>query len=351
MSEMLIYGAYGYTGRLIVEEARARGMRPALAGRDAHKTRELAAESGLEGLAFDLADTPALDRALKGRTLVLHCAGPFAHTWRPMAEACLRQGVHYLDITGEIAVFEALAALDAPARAAGVVLLPGVGFDVVPTDCLAAHLKQRLPAATQLTLAFMGGGGFSRGTRHTMLEGLGLGGLARRDGRIRRIPAAWKTRQVDFGAGGVRTTVTIPWGDVATAYHSTGIPDIETYAAMPRAQIRLLRLSRHLGWLFQSRLVQGWLRRRLDRDPPGPGAATRADTRSFVWGEASAPGGGRAAARLSCANGYSFTARSAVAAAGRVLAGDVPPGFRTPSAAFGTAFLRSLDTYIEDLPV
>lgn len=350
MSEILIYGAYGYTGRLIAEEARSQGLKPVLAGRDAQQIRELAAESGLTGLAFDLPDQAALDRALEGRRLVLHCAGPFVHTWRPMAEACLRHGVHYLDITGEIEVFEALAALDTPAREAGVMLLPGVGFDVVPTDCLAAHLKQRLPAATHLTLAFMGGGGFSRGTHRTMLEGLGLGGLLRRDGRIERIPAACKTRQVDFGAGGLRTTVTIPWGDVATAYHSTGIPNVETYAAMPRAQIRLLRLSRHLGWFFQSRPVQAWLRRKLDRDAPGPAAATRADTRTYVWGEALAPGGVHAAGRLTCANGYSFTARSAVAAARRVLAGDVQPGFRTPSRAFGADFLRSLDTYIEDLP-
>ena len=349
MSEILIYGAYGYTGRLITEEAYAQGLNPTLAGRDPHKTRELAAESGLTGLAFDLADTAALDQALKGRKLVLHCAGPFTHTWRPMAEACLRQRVHYLDITGEIEVFEALAAQDQAARAAGVMLLPGVGFDVVPTDCLAAHLKRRLPAATHLTLAFMGGGGFSRGTRRTMLEGLGLGGLVRREGRIQKVPAAWKTRQIDFGAGGLRATVTIPWGDVATAYHSTGIPGIETYAAMPRAQIRLLRISRYLGWLFQTRLVQAQLRHRLDRDQPGPSAAMRSRTGSSIWGEVCDPGGRCVVSRLSCANGYSFTARSAVAAARRVLASEVRAGFRTPSLAFGADFLRTLDMHIEDL--
>ena len=350
MSDILIYGAYGYTGLLVTEEACAQGLKPMLAGRDPHKIRALATQHGLTGSAFELSDTRALDQALKGRKLVLHCAGPFAHTWRPMAEACLRQGVHYLDITGEIEVFEALAALDQSARAAGVLLLPGVGFDVVPTDCLATHLKLRLPMATHLTLAFMGGGGFSRGTRRTMLEGLGLGGQVRRDGSIRRVPAAWKTRRVDFGAGGTRTAATIPWGDVATAFHSTGIPNVETYAAMPQAQIRLLRMSRHLGWLFQSGLVQARLRRKLDRDPPGPDAAKRADTRSFIWGEALAADGSRVASRLSCANGYSFTARSAVAAARRVLAGGKQAGFRTPSLAFGADFLRSLDTYIEDLP-
>jgi len=348
MSGLLIYGAYGYTGQLVVDEALAQGLRPRLAGRDPHKLEAEAKRSGLEAQAFDLADSAALRQALTGQRLVLHCAGPFTHTWRPMADACLELGVHYLDITGEIEVFEALAARDAEARAAGVMLLPGVGFDVVPTDCLAAHLKARLPGATGLKLAFMGGGGFSRGTRRTMLEGLGSGGLVRRDGRIETVPAAWKTRQVDFGAGGVRTVATIPWGDVATAFYSTGIPDIETYAALPRAQIRFLRLSRYLGWLLQSGPVQARLRRRMDAGRAGPDAAIRARTTSYIWGEVRDAAGRCVESRMRCANGYAFTARSAVAAARRVLAGEVQPGFRTPSLAFGAGFATSLGASIED---
>jgi short subunit dehydrogenase-like uncharacterized protein len=349
MSELLIYGAYGYTGQLVVEEARAQGLTPLLAGRDAGKLRAVAESSGSEYRAFDLADTVALERSLAGQKLVLHCAGPFAHTWRPMAEACLKLGVHYLDITGEIEVFEALAALDTQARAAGVMLLPGVGFDVVPTDCLAAHLKARLPGATRLTLAFMGGGGFSRGTRRTMLEGLGSAGKARRDGRIVEVPAAWKTRRVDFGAGGVRVAATIPWGDVSTAYHSTGIPDIETYAALPKSQIRFLRLSRHLGWLLQSGPVQARLLRRMDGGRAGPDSAVRERTHSYIWGEVHDTEGGHAEARMTCANGYTFTARAAVAAARHVLASETQAGFRTPSLAFGAGFAASLGARIEDI--
>jgi len=349
MSGLLIYGAYGYTGQLVVEEALAQGLKPRLAGRDPRKLEEVARRSGLEAQAFALSDSAALEQALTGQQVVLHCAGPFTHTWRPMAEACLKLGVHYLDITGEIEVFEALAARDAQARAADVMFLPGVGFDVVPTDCLAAHLKARLPGATRLKLAFMGGGGFSRGTRRTMLEGLGQGGLVRRAGRIETVPAAWKTRQVDFGVGGLRTVATIPWGDVATAFYSTGIPDIETYVVLPRAQIRFLRLSRYLGWLLQSRPVQAQLRRRMDAGRAGPDAATRDRTANYIWGEARDTEGRCVESRMTCANGYAFTARSAVAASRRVLAGEVQPGFRTPSLAFGAGFAASLGATIEDI--
>jgi short subunit dehydrogenase-like uncharacterized protein len=349
MSELLIYGAYGYTGRLIVTEALRVGLKPVVAGRDPMKTQALAAEHHLTGVAFDLHDPAALAKALAGRRLVLHCAGPFSETFRPMAEACLQRGLHYLDITGEIEVFEGLAALDARAKSVGCVLLPGVGFDVVPTDCLALHLKQRLPGATHLALAFMGGGGFSRGTRRTMLEGLGTGGKVRRDGRIAPVPAAWKTREVDFGGGGRRRVVTIPWGDVATAWYSTDIANIETYTVLARGQIRFLVMSRYLGWLLQSGFMQKRLRAKLDRQRPGPDDATRERTQSHVWGEVRDGAGKLMQSRLSCANGYSFTARSAVAAVQRVLAGGIAPGFQTPAKAFGAGFVESLGAVVEDL--
>jgi short subunit dehydrogenase-like uncharacterized protein len=264
--------------------------------------------------------------------------------------ACLHQQVHYLDITGEIAVFEALAALDDTAVKAGVMMLPGVGFDVVPTDCLAAHLKDRMPDATHLMLAFRGSGGLSRGTRRTLLENLGHGGAVRRDGSIVAVPAAWKFRRVDFGEGRTRIAVSIPWGDVATAWYSTGIPNIETYAALPPAQIRALRLSRYLGWLLRARWLHARWQRRLDKSPAGPGAATRRNTQSLVWGEVRNATGHKLQSRLVCGNGYSFTARAAVAAARRVLAGDTQPGFQTPSRAFGIGFTLALGARVTDLP-
>ncbi len=347
---MLIYGAYGYTASLIVEAALEQGLRPLLAGRNADKLKSFAERYGLPFLVFDLHNAAALDQAFKEQRVVLNCAGPFTQTYRPVAAACLRQRVQYLDITGEIEVFEALATMNQEAKQAGVMLLPGVGFDVVPTDCLAAHLKDRLPSATQLALAFRAGGGFSRGTRRTMLEGLGRDGAVRSDGHILRVPAAWKVRPVDFGDDRTHEAVSIPWGDVATAWYSTGIPNIEIYAALPPAHIRALRLSRHLGWLLRSKPVRAQLRRRIETGATGPDAATRRSTESVVWGEVRDPQGQLAHSRLRCANGYSFTARSAVAAARRVLAGDIKPGFQTPARAFGIGFVLALGARITDLP-
>src|SRR4051812_14952024 len=172
-----------------------------------------------------------MDAAVGEVAAVLHCAGPFSHTSRPMADACLRTKTHYLDITGEAAVIESLAARDEEAKRSGVMLLPCVGFDVVPTDCLAAHLKRRLPSATRLALAIQGIGRISRGTATTMVENINRGGLIRRGGKLQSVPAAWKTREIDFGRG-PRSATTIPWGDVATAFYSTGIPNIVVYAAI-----------------------------------------------------------------------------------------------------------------------
>ncbi|MDE2234218.1 MAG: saccharopine dehydrogenase NADP-binding domain-containing protein [Gammaproteobacteria bacterium] len=345
---MLIYGANGYTGTLITELALEQGLRPHLAGRNPEKLKIMGERYGLPCSAFDLEDSAVLDRNFKDQRLVINCAGPFSHTFRQVAAACLRQRIHYLDITGEIQVFEGLAAMHHDAVQAGVMLLPGVGFDVVPTDCLAMHLKDRMPTATRLVLAFRSSGGLSHGTRRTMLEGLGRDGAIRRDGRIVPVEAAWKTRMVDFGDGRAYSVVSIPWGDVSTAWYSTGIPNIETYVAMKPSQIRSLRLSRHFGWLLRSKLVQWPLQRRIAATPPGPDAATRHRTETLVWGEVCDANGQCVYSRLRCGNGYSLTSRSAVAAAKRVLNGDIKPGFQTPSRAFGIGFVLALGARISD---
>jgi short subunit dehydrogenase-like uncharacterized protein len=270
--DILIYGAYGYTGALMAERAVAEGVRPILAGRSEEKLRPVAERLGCPFRAFGLDDRRELDEALDSVDVVLHCAGPFSRTAEPMVEACLRTKTHYLDITGEIAVFEALASRGAAAKNAGVMILPGVGFDVVPTDCLAVHLAQKLPDATNLTLAFAGSSALSHGTMVTSLEQVGRGAV-RRDGRIAEVPAAWKTMNIDYGAGVTRTSVTIPWGDVATAFHSTAIPNIEVFAGLPPSALRLIKASRYLGGLLRAGPVQRFLERRVPAG--GPDEATR----------------------------------------------------------------------------
>ena len=203
MKNFLIYGASGYTGELIVRYAAEQGLKPILAGRNRAKIEEIAQKFEMPFRVFSLEDTAKLDAALQETEFVLHCAGPFSLTSKAMVTACLRNKKHYLDITGEIAVFEAMASLDAKAKDAGIMIMPGVGFDVVPSDCLAKHLKNRLLSATNLTLAFYGLGKISHGTQATMTMNVGNGGAVRRNGQITPVPAAYKTREIDFGEFGI----------------------------------------------------------------------------------------------------------------------------------------------------
>lgn len=340
--KFLLYGANGYTGNLIAHLAKERGLSPILAGRDAVKIKKLAGESGFEHRAFALDDAAALDAALKEVAVVLHSAGPFSRTSKPMADACIRTGTHYLDITGEVTVFESLAQRDAEAKAAGVMLLPGTGFDVVPSDCLAAHLKKLLPSATKLTLAIQGLGRVSRGTATTMVENINRGGLVRREGVLTPVPAGWKTREVDFGRGSVKA-ITIPWGDVATAFYSTGIPNIEVYAAMPASMRLAMVASRPFAGLLGSKPAQKFLKKRIKAGPPGPNEEERARGKSFVWGEVEDDAGQRKVSRLQGPEGYTLTALTALAIVERVLSGEAPAGFQTPSRAYGADFILSIE--------
>ena len=347
--DFLLYGATGYTGELIARRAAAAGLRQVLAGRRADAVAALASELGLPHRAADVDDHAALDAALRaargdhhGR-LVLNCAGPFSRTARQMMDACFRAGAHYLDITGEIGVFETMFAHGADAVHAGVMLLPGVGFDVVPSDCLAAHVARRLPSATRLVIAIAGIGRPSRGTALTSLQHVGDGGAVRRHGRIVRVPSAWKTRTVDFGTGRPRRVTTMPWGDVATAYHSTGIPSVEVYMTVPRSLGRLMRWGRPILPLLAAAPVQRWLAARVRRGPPGPTAEERERGASRFWAEASDDAGGRAAARLFGPEGYELTVRTAMECVRRVLRGDARPGFRTPSRAFGPDMVLAVE--------
>ena len=342
-ASLMIYGAYGYSGELIARQAVEEGLEPTLAGRDPDRLIALAQELGLAYRVFKLEDPRIVEEELKEMSAVLHCAGPFLHTHAKVCRAAIATGTHYLDITGEAAVFEAVAALGEEAAAAEVMLLPGVGFDVVPTDCLALHLKERLPDATQLHLGMKALGKVSRGTALTMAENLHRGGLVRRDGLLTQVPAAWKTRTLDFGEGGTSQAVTIPWGDVATAFHTTGIPNIEVYAAMPGSQRTTLRWMRYLAPLVGSPPVQWFIKGRIRARKPGPSARRRERSRSYLWGEVSNEAGDRRVSRLETPEGYTLTARTAVAAARRVMNGEWQPGFQTPAGAYGAGFITTIE--------
>jgi short subunit dehydrogenase-like uncharacterized protein len=340
MDKVLVYGANGYTGALIAEEAVRRGFRPVLAGRNRDALEALGRRLGLDTRVFGLDDAGAIARGLDGIPLLLNCAGPFSRTAAPLLEACLAQRVHYLDITGEIDVFALCHRADARARERGIVVAPGVGFDVVPTDCVAAMLKQRLPSATSLVLGFEAGGGASPGTAKTSVEGLARGGRVRIGGELVAVPLAWKTRS--FVRDGMpRTAMTIPWGDVYTAFVSTGIPGIETYMALPPRAIAQARRLRHLRPLLGLAPLQAWLKSRAGA-VPGPDAGRRESTHCWVWGEVRDADGREQRLLLQTPNGYALTVSSALGIAQHVLAKQPRGGYFTPSQLLGADYVLQL---------
>ena len=339
----LLYGAYGYTGRLVVERAVELGLKPRLAGRNRARVEAVAGEFGLPFTDFDLSDAHALDAALSKVPLVLNCAGPFRHTFGPFADACIRTGTHYLDLSGEIDVFCRAAARHCDFINADIMVMPGVGFDIVASDYLACYVKTRLPSASRLLLAVGRMEAVSRGTATTVVDQLGQPGLVRKGGRLAEVSTAWKQRRIDFG-NGPELSITAPLADVFSAYYTTGIGDIECYVALPCAvPAWLLRITHRMlrpQWLLRV------LRRRVQKQyKAGPDPAERAAGRSSIFAEASSGEGQRVQAVMHGPEPYTTTAVVAAAAVRCVLQGKVKPGFQTPSPTFGAALISVIDDF------
>ncbi|MBK7319370.1 saccharopine dehydrogenase NADP-binding domain-containing protein [Candidatus Villigracilis affinis] len=339
MKKFLIYGSYGYTGSLIVEQAVKEGMRPLLAGRDERLLQAQAEKFGLEYRAFSIDDTAALDSALREVDAVLHCAGPFVLTYRQMAEACIRTKRHYVDISGEIEGFEALAAMDEEAKRAGIMLLPGGGFDVVPSDCLIAHVAKKLESATHLEIYIKSiGSGVSRGTARSGIENMQRQGRIRRDGKIVSVPNVWGSKQVDFGRGPSRV-VSVGWGDVSTAYHSTGIPNVTAYMGFPAAMVNGMRLTRYFGFLLYNRTAKDFIKWLIGIFlKTGPSRNQNENGFSLMIAEAT-DGKQTVRAKLRTPEAYHLTALTAVEIMKRITSEDYKIGFQTPSKAYGADFI------------
>jgi short subunit dehydrogenase-like uncharacterized protein len=341
MKQFLIYGATGFTGKLTARIAKDRGLTPILAGRNEAKLKAVADTLGFQYRAFELSDSSKLDAALGEVDVVLHIAGPFSATCKPMADACLRTATHYLDITGEIDVFEALAARDAEAKSAGIMLMPGVGFDVVPSDCLAAHLKQRLPDAIDLKIEIGGLNAVSHGTMESMVESLAKGARVRRDGLIVSVSRPKET-SCDFGEGPVPTLV-LPWGDVSTAFYSTGIKNIEIRMAITPPLRIGMSLPGFARRIVGTSLVQSLLKALIARMPEGPSDEVLRTGRRVLVGVVTNASGQSARARVTTGQGNVLTAQAGVEIAQRVIAGEAKPGFQTPSLVFGPDFILQFE--------
>ena len=347
--QLLLYGANGYTGQLIARYAALYGLSLILAARRKESVAPIAEMLGFDFKVFDLNDETTLVNALKDVALVIHAAGPYDHTSKQMVEACLKTGTHYIDLNGDAAVFEMLLEYDAAAKAAGIMILPGAGFDVVPTDCLSMHLQKQLPDATQLQIAFATpGGAISHGTAITTVAKLGEPGAVRVNGKLVPKPIGHKGMWVKFFAGKGKAdqklfTMTIPWGDIFTAYISTGIPNIETYTAVPRGAFALVKMQGLFNWLLRKEWVRNFLRKKIKNKPPGLNDEQRKAATTMVWGKVSNSTGKSVSARLCGPDAYTLTAYSCLIIAQKIIKQqNFKPGYHTPATAYGEGLVLEI---------
>lgn len=339
---ILVYGATGYTAGLVIERLVRAGSRPKLSARDPVRLRAAAERFGLPYQAASLDDPTSLCRALSGAQVLLNLAGPFVHTALPAATACVELGVHYLDVAGEVDSILALRSLHEAARKAGVMLLPGVGFDVVPSDCLCAHVARRLGDVHALRVAIAGLELVSPGSLRTLVNELGRSTRVVADGQLREIAPGSRVRTFDFGSGG-RAAVAVTWGDLATAPITTGASHVETYFEQTPAVAATVQLNRQFAWFYGLPWVHDALARFAPRLSRGPSSEQMASRRATIVVEAEDREGRRAASRLTTPEAYSLTAETARVITAQVLSGDHEPGFQTPGRLFGPDFILRFD--------
>lgn len=338
----MIYGATGYTGQLVAAEAVARGHAPIIAGRNPERVRALARRLGLPGVAFELDDVNAVAEHIAGMDVVYNAAGPFIFTSDILIRACLATHTHYLDITGEIDVFENTFSYNEAAHKIGISLISGCGFDVIPTDCLNAYVADQVPAAEELEAGVVGFSQTSAGTTKSVLEIQPFGTRLRRDGDIVAAPFGSLSKTLHMPSGDY-AALSVPWGDVSVSYHTTGIPNITVYLHMPRPMMTLAKLGAPLmGWLTRSGTFRRAAGALIDRFASGPDEHTRHTVQSYIWSRASNASGMSAEAWLITPEPYEFTARAAVPAVERTMEQQIH-GALPPALAFGTDFVLDIE--------
>lgn len=339
-TQWMIYGANGYSAKLAITKAVQQGLKPILAGRNKAAIEALAAEHGLTSRIFDLASVTNAAQKLSDVKIVSHCAGPFSATAQPMMKACLKAGTHYTDITGEIGVFQLSQSLDKEAKSAGIVLCPGVGFDVIPTDCMANKLKQALPDATHLTMGFEGDTALSPGTAKTAIEAVSDGMKVLRNGKLVSVAPSFEARSIDFGRGN-RDASVIPWGDLATAHWQTGIPNISVYTARKTSKVMDM-LFPLIQKVMKIAAVQNFARKKIDQKVQGPGEQTREGMDTYVWGEVKNANGKTVTGRIKTPNGYTVTMDGILLTAEFFMAYQGDGGCFTPSQLMGAGLVERL---------
>jgi short subunit dehydrogenase-like uncharacterized protein len=338
----VIYGANGFTAKLTIELAISRGHKPILAGRSAEKLAPLATKYGLEYRAVSLDDAAGLESLLANTHTVLHCAGPFVHTYKQMAQACLKTKTNYLDITGEIPVFLGVYALDKQAKEAGIAMIPGIGFDVVPSDCLAKFASEHLEGATEIEIALNALSQISAGTMKTVLEGLSAGnGGYLKAGKFVPTKLGEFHKRVKFSHR-EKHIVNVALADIASAPRSTGIINVKTYIALSEKKLRNTRLFAGIaGSILKFGPALKLAQMVAANMAKGPSSEMQADSRSYVWARVSKPDGTSLEATLETIEAYRLTAECGLRAVEKLASYPLSGAF-APAQAFGSGFILEL---------
>ncbi|HJN37983.1 MAG TPA: saccharopine dehydrogenase NADP-binding domain-containing protein [Gammaproteobacteria bacterium] len=343
MKPALIYGITGYTGELIAKELHHRGWNHiTIAGRNKHKTQKIAKKYNLKWISFDIHNRQEITHHILPFKVILNCAGPFIETIHPLVDICIENSIDYLDITGESDVFLKLMRLSKKAKENHCTLLPGVGFDVVPSDCLAKHVHNLLPEATHLDIIILGVGSPSRGTINTALRNLTIPTLTRTNSKLQKNPKPI-LKTIDVNNKKVQC-IAISWGDIVTAYHSTKIPNITVYFQKSPAMIKAMKLPLIIKRIVSSSVVRKIIHAAMCCHPgPDQTSLEKAETTliAHAWNDTK-----EVKAKMTTPHGYTTTVQTALTCLELVMSTTVKPGFQTPSTAF-PSLLEKLQYKVE----
>jgi short subunit dehydrogenase-like uncharacterized protein len=316
-----------------------------VAGRDEEKLSQLAGRLDCEYRVASLGSPDQLRAMLQDMDLLVHAAGPFHETTAPMLSACLDTNTHYLDLSAEAESIELVAARHRQAQAANIMCMPGVGVDVVPSDCLAAQLVERLPSTDRLSFGISLPKLLTAGSARNFAAHAGMPVLVRRGGKLKKLEPGIIERKFDYGEG-PSVSSAISWGDIASAWYSTGVGNISCYLETTAG----LRFAMAHASIVGPLLKNPWARFLTDTASDvmftGPSEDQEENERGCVVVEAEDRCGRVAMSRIQFPESYSFTAKICAVTVDRIRKGRWASGFQTPSRVFGADYIRQFDDVV-----
>ncbi len=338
----MIYGAYGFTGSLLAKIAADKGFKPVLAGRDALKTKRLALSLGLDFKVFSLDEDSIIEKNLKDIDLLYNLAGPYCKTAPTMVEACLRTKTHYMDLTGDIEIYDFLYSLDKVAIENEILIMPGVGFNVIATECVAAHTVQKLSTCDHLDIVMATQAKPSKGTFKQMIALLPRGGYEIENHELKRRNIGKSDIKIKY-PDKRRTPFSIPIGELIACHKSLNIANIRVHYAMSSSWVRMTEtmidiIAKFSGKNYGKKVLSNFASNYIK----GPDETSMLHDKAYVYAKASSDLGVYAETMIKTPEPYYFTALITLKVIQKVLDGEYK-GALTPVEAFGSSIIFEVE--------